>query len=272
MGRPKKYTDKERARIQKEYNLKYYWANVGAQRKAAREVRRHAVVAERCPGFELIKYYPGAAKTNARVDLKCKTCGTVINRSWCSVKQSRVACDNCKTIKAAERERKQASADYKEQLHKEITKERGFEQVAFSICECCGRAFLPSKRGLRYCSRECRERVHNAVKKDRRIRRMTRSGFDKITLERLFERDGGVCYLCGNPCLWTDGEQRGDTFIAGDYYPSIDHVIPLSCGGPHTWDNVRLAHRICNTTKGAIYPPWVKMDEKALRTGDARAI
>ena len=42
---------------------------------------------------------------------------------------------------------------------------------------------------------------------------------------------------------------RGNKFIAGNYYPSIDHVIPLSKGGIDTWNNVRLSHRICNSLK-----------------------
>jgi len=41
----------------------------------------------------------------------------------------------------------------------------------------------------------------------------------------------------------------GDTFIAGNMYPSIDHVVPLSRGGLHEWGNVKLAHRICNSIK-----------------------
>lgn len=41
----------------------------------------------------------------------------------------------------------------------------------------------------------------------------------------------------------------GDVFIAGNWYPSIDHVIPISKGGRHSWDNVKLAHRLCNSVK-----------------------
>jgi 5-methylcytosine-specific restriction endonuclease McrA len=31
---------------------------------------------------------------------------------------------------------------------------------------------------------------------------------------------------------------------------TLDHIIPLSKGGTHTWDNVRPAHRRCNELKG----------------------
>jgi 5-methylcytosine-specific restriction endonuclease McrA len=34
-----------------------------------------------------------------------------------------------------------------------------------------------------------------------------------------------------------------------DEYGSIDHVLPVSKGGTHTWNNVRLAHRGCNMAK-----------------------
>ena len=41
----------------------------------------------------------------------------------------------------------------------------------------------------------------------------------------------------------------GDTFIADNMYPSIDHVKLLARGGLHEWSNVKLAHRICNSIK-----------------------
>lgn len=30
---------------------------------------------------------------------------------------------------------------------------------------------------------------------------------------------------------------------------TLDHIIPLSKGGTHTWDNVQLAHMSCNAGK-----------------------
>ena len=34
-------------------------------------------------------------------------------------------------------------------------------------------------------------------------------------------------------------------------YPTCDHVVPLSKGGDHTYENIRLACWACNTAKGA---------------------
>ena len=44
-------------------------------------------------------------------------------------------------------------------------------------------------------------------------------------------------------------QDENNSFIAGNDYPSIDHIIPISKGGQHTWDNVQLAHMICNSIK-----------------------
>lgn len=70
-----------------------------------------------------------------------------------------------------------------------------------------------------------------------------------ITLEALYNRDGGVCALCGKPCDYENYIFDGNIFIAGNAYPSIDHIKPLSKGGSHTWNNVQLAHKQCNSIK-----------------------
>jgi 5-methylcytosine-specific restriction endonuclease McrA len=63
-----------------------------------------------------------------------------------------------------------------------------------------------------------------------------------IDIERLYARDRGVCALCGkrvNKALkWPD---LGCA--------TIDHIIPLTKGGPHSWANVALAHHRCNSLK-----------------------
>ena len=79
---------------------------------------------------------------------------------------------------------------------------------------------------------------------------MNASECDNITLDALINRDGLECWICGELCDLEDSFWIGKTFYAGNNYPSIDHVIPLAKGGTHTWDNVRVAHRICNSIKG----------------------
>lgn len=59
---------------------------------------------------------------------------------------------------------------------------------------------------------------------------------DTINVFDLSERDSGICGICKK-------------FIEQFHEKSIDHVLPVSRGGTHTWDNVQLAHRICNSVK-----------------------
>jgi 5-methylcytosine-specific restriction endonuclease McrA len=74
--------------------------------------------------------------------------------------------------------------------------------------------------------------------------------FDRdITLEELYNRSGGICAICGGACDYEDYQLDNNVFIAGNNYPSIDHIKPLSKGGSHTWDNIQLAHRLCNSVK-----------------------
>jgi 5-methylcytosine-specific restriction endonuclease McrA len=52
-------------------------------------------------------------------------------------------------------------------------------------------------------------------------------------------------------CNWEDKVITDDGHtIVGKSYPSIEHVIPLSKGGKHSWNNVKLACMECNTLKG----------------------
>ena len=127
--------------------------------------------------------------------------------------------------------------------------EKSIKQQTFSICKECGALFIASRAGQMICSKKCARRRYNNHK-DRRLKGVKKDG--SITLRKVYEKDHGICYLCGGMCDWDDIETRDDgTMVAGNRYPSIDHVYPISLGGTHTWDNVRLAHRWCNTMKNA---------------------
>ena len=136
------------------------------------------------------------------------------------------------------------------------------EQSKYKECAICGETFESVRCTAMYCSVRCKRKSkairHPDIKRERRkiskrLReaRATKNGkVDySITLSRLTERDQGVCQLCGLPVDERDYVYVGDTFIAGNNYPSIDHITPLSKGGVHQWDNVQLAHRICNSIK-----------------------
>lgn len=61
----------------------------------------------------------------------------------------------------------------------------------------------------------------------------------------VLEADGWVCQICGIP---TPREKRGTQEPDA---PTIDHIVPLSAGGAHSYANVQCACLRCNTRKGA---------------------
>lgn len=61
---------------------------------------------------------------------------------------------------------------------------------------------------------------------------------ERVDPQAVFARDGGMCGICTQP---VDVNERWH----------IDHVVPLSKGGAHSYANVQLAHAMCNIKKGA---------------------
>ena len=124
------------------------------------------------------------------------------------------------------------------------------------VCKYCGKEFNTEyKKSRVYCSIECKNKMRNKLSelsKGKRANLIKENGNinNDITLKKLYKRDKGICAICGEKCSYEDYINEGDIFIAGKDYPSIDHVIPISKGGTHTWDNIQLAHMYCNTLKG----------------------
>lgn len=127
------------------------------------------------------------------------------------------------------------------------------------VCKNCGIKFTTQygKTNEEFCSNKCRRRMNNSKQrlynKNVRMLRIINNGrIDKnITLDSLIVRDNGVCHICSNKVDKDDYMTNdGGYLIYGNMYPSIDHVIPIAKGGTHTWDNVKLAHRLCNSLKG----------------------
>ena len=58
----------------------------------------------------------------------------------------------------------------------------------------------------------------------------------------LYVRDKGICSLCNT--YVPKGLKWPEPMAA-----TMDHIIPLTKGGEHSWKNVALAHFICNTRK-----------------------
>lgn len=114
-------------------------------------------------------------------------------------------------------------------------------------CRECGCHYESTREFSAYCSGDCSNKYQNRAGELKRRRRLEANGrIDwAISIERLIKRDGAGCYLCGTSVNRSVGYNH-------DLYPNIEHVVPVSKGGTHTWDNVKVAHRICNMKKAAL--------------------
>lgn len=122
----------------------------------------------------------------------------------------------------------------------------------FGECVVCGSQYETYNPAQKTCCTKCSRKLANA-RKQNRIPKEQMIDSD-ITLEALYRRDSGVCYLCGKQCDWNDKDENK----VGPSYPSIDHLIPVARGGLHVWNNVRLAHFKCNVDKSDTLLPNAK--------------
>jgi len=111
-------------------------------------------------------------------------------------------------------------------------------------CVVCGKEFHTWKGRKITCSDKCsRKKKEN----DRQYKGILIDS--DISLFELAEKCDDVCQLCGLTVDWSDYEMKNGQKICGNMYPSIDHIKPISRGGLHSWENVQLAHRVCNSRK-----------------------
>ena len=76
-------------------------------------------------------------------------------------------------------------------------------------------------------------------------------GKGRTQTERLLlvaQRDSWTCWLCGEPV------DPSLVAISAPLAASVDHVIPKRNGGTNRYENLRLAHQLCNSRRGHADP------------------
>ena len=119
-------------------------------------------------------------------------------------------------------------------------------------CEPCGQAVRSERSKLGHATRAAMRppdwQPSNNWRRTEALRRRrkaaTRSG-TKPTVQKLAERDGWTCHLCGKSI---DPDLTG---TRSKYKASIDHLVPLSADGLDEMWNCKLAHLRCNSKRGA---------------------
>jgi 5-methylcytosine-specific restriction endonuclease McrA len=92
----------------------------------------------------------------------------------------------------------------------------------------------PKPSGLRMVCDDCRVgRLGSCSRRRARLRGVKVENVDHAVV---YERDGGVCGICGEPVDVTDFH--------------VDHIVPIALGGEHSYANAQVAHPACNKRKG----------------------
>lgn len=88
----------------------------------------------------------------------------------------------------------------------------------------------------------------NAVREKAAARRAIKRNapvFEPVHRDVVWERDRGRCHICGrkaDPSNW-----------------HLEHIVPLSAGGEHSYRNVAVSHPACNLRKGTTGPAQLRL-------------
>lgn len=133
-----------------------------------------------------------------------------------------------------------------------------------ATCVICGSDFETRQARKKFCGKTC-SREHSReysrlymnanyerfkdrvlVASYRRRMKFKKKFVEDVSLAALYERDKGRCGICRKrvPPLKSIRGKR-DPKMA-----SIDHMVPISQGGEHSYANTRLTHYRCNISRG----------------------
>ncbi len=107
-------------------------------------------------------------------------------------------------------------------------------------CTPCARRYAADQWALRNPERK-REVMRKSTQRRRAQKRMT--ACENFSDGEIFDRDRWVCGVC---------REKINRRLRHPHprSASLDHIVPLSQGGPHTRANVRAAHLQCNVRRG----------------------
>lgn len=114
-------------------------------------------------------------------------------------------------------------------------------------CRTCGEecvALYADKR-LKFCGAACSNAAMRRIRKPKERARLKAAFVESVDPIKVFERDGWRCHLCGKA---TPRKLRGSCQPRA---PELDHIVPLSLGGDHSYRNTACSCRSCNQIKGA---------------------
>lgn len=112
-------------------------------------------------------------------------------------------------------------------------------------CAECGKSFESRKRIKKFCTPQCGKALHRRIRKMKLRALVVLAEAENVNPYKVFVRDKWICQLCG---VKTPRKLRGSYQSNA---PELDHIVPLSLGGEHSYRNTQCACRQCNGSKGA---------------------
>ena len=163
-------------------------------------------------------------KAREMVDKPCGGCGTLVRR-WKFSERTPTCSDWCMTgVRTGWPQ--SAIPDRHPMLSTAIPR---CHAVYRQPCAECGATCLAMWPGVKRCSGRCEGRRAATRWREKR--------------DRVIERDGRACGLCGGDC-------PPDAVYPDDLAAVADHVLPRAHGGSDEESNLQCAHRLCNERKG----------------------
>lgn len=137
-------------------------------------------------------------------------------------------------------------------------------------CEHCDAPFQSPVIEQRFCSTACSsawlratyggvdlDRLREARRRQSALRRAAGYRPEVGRWRRICERDAWVCWICEAPIDWQLDPPH-------PWSGTVDHLLPLTCGGSDDDTNVRAAHLRCNSARGRLPVELVRTELKVV--------
>lgn len=153
-----------------------------------------------------------------------------------------IACEQCAVVVSRQRSARYCSVSCSRSAYRLANPERFEYKPRDPKCITCGGRCEEGKRACDDC-REANQRRNRRAHDQRRRAAERDANAERVIAERVYARDGWTCGLC---------LKSVDSMLSWPHprSASLDHVLPLSKGGTHTYANTQLAHLDCNVAKG----------------------
>lgn len=149
--------------------------------------------------------------------------------------------------------KEQLKAQAREYYHKNKDKEsfsnrrrKYRKENAEQIREYRAKYYRENKEFIRLKHKEYRKANPDVIHQQhaRRRARIMGAFVENVDRGEVLSRDDWTCGICG-------GEIPKNALPDSPLYPHVDHIVPLSRGGKHSYDNVQASHASCNMQKHA---------------------